>query len=146
MKTLIRALGFGLAGLAQAASIAAPWNGQPLWWLQLISLAAMVWQLDALRSGAGASRPLRSGALHGWLFATAWLCGTFWWLFISMHTYGGLAAPLAAIAVLALSAALALYYALACALFVAYAPSSPLRAAAFFAALWTLAEDRKSVV
>jgi apolipoprotein N-acyltransferase len=26
--------------------------------------------------------------------------GTFWWLFISMHTYGGLAAPLAALAVL----------------------------------------------
>ncbi|MDM0108133.1 apolipoprotein N-acyltransferase [Variovorax sp. J22R24] len=140
MKTLIRALGFGLAGLAQAASIAAPWNGQPLWWLQLLSLAALVWQLDALRSGAGSRRRLRSGALYGWLFSTAWLCGTFWWLFISMHTYGGLAAPLAAIAVLALSAALALYYALACALFVACAPSGPVRAAAFFAALWTLAE------
>jgi apolipoprotein N-acyltransferase len=36
LKTLVRALGFGLAGLAQAASIAAPWDGQPLWWLQLI--------------------------------------------------------------------------------------------------------------
>jgi apolipoprotein N-acyltransferase len=37
--------------------------------------------------------------------------GTFWWLFISMHTYGGLAAPLAALAVLGLAAFLALYYA-----------------------------------
>ena len=31
-----------LAGLAQAASIAWPWGGQPLWWLQIISLAALV--------------------------------------------------------------------------------------------------------
>ena len=31
------------------------------------------------------------------------VAGTFWWLFISMHTYGGLAAPLAALAVLGLA-------------------------------------------
>lgn len=140
MKTLVRALGFGLAGLAQAASIAAPWDGQPLWWLQLISLAALVWQLDALRPAAGKDIPWRNGAGYGWVFTTAWLCGTFWWLFISMHTYGGLAAPLAATAVFALSAALALYYVLACALFVAFAPKNSLGAAAFFAAMWTLAE------
>jgi len=140
LKTLARALGFGLAGLAQAASIAAPWNGQPLWWLQLISLAVLVWQLDALHARTGPRPSWRSAALYGELFATAWLCGTFWWLFISMHTYGGLAAPLAALAVLALSAALALYYALACALFVAFAPASRAHAALLFAALWTLAE------
>ena len=145
MKTALRALGFGLAGLAQAASMAAPWNGQPLWWLQLLSLAALVWQLDALRPAGGEAtaarpRPWRAAGLLGWLFATAWLCGTFWWLFISMHTYGGLPAPLSAVAVFALAAALSLYYALGCALYVAFAPASPLRAAAFFAALWTLAE------
>ncbi|MBT2323931.1 apolipoprotein N-acyltransferase [Variovorax paradoxus] len=134
MKTLARALGVGGAGLAQAAAIAAPWNGQPLWWLQLLSLAALVWQLDALRPS------WRSAAFHGWLFATAWLCGTFWWLFISMHTYGGLAAPLAALAVFALAAALALYYALACAFFVAFSPAGRLHATLLFAALWTLAE------
>ena len=140
MKTLARALGFGIAGLAQAASIAAPWNGQPLWWLQLISLAALVWQLDALQARTSPKPSWRSAALYGWLFATAWLCGTFWWLFISMHTYGGLAAPLAALAVLALSAALALYYAAACAFFVAFAPACRAHAALMFAALWTLAE------
>jgi hypothetical protein len=48
----------------------------------------------------------------GWVFATAWLTGTFWWLFISMHVYGGLPAPLAVLAVLLLAAFLALYYAL----------------------------------
>jgi apolipoprotein N-acyltransferase len=140
LRALIRILGFGLAGVAQAASMAAPWNGQPLWWLQLLSMGALVWQLDGLTSDSGTRKSARNGALYGWLFSTAWLCGTFWWLFISMHTYGGLAAPLAAIAVLALSAALALYYALACGLYVAFAPTSPWRAAAFFSALWTLAE------
>jgi apolipoprotein N-acyltransferase len=140
LKTPVRALGFALAGLAQAASIAAPWNGEPQWWLQLISLAALVWLLDVLRSASGRDFAWRSGAAYGWVFSTAWLCGTFWWLFISMHTYGGLAAPLAATAVFALSAALALYYVLACALFVAFAPKNPLSAAAFFSAMWTVAE------
>ncbi len=139
MKTLWRGLGFIAAGLAQSLSIAAPWNGQPLWWLQLLPMAFLVWQLDALRVRGG-SRCARHAFGFGWLFATAWLCGTFWWLFISMHTYGGLAAPLAAIAVLALAAALALYYALACGLFVRWAPNNRFAAAVFFASLWTLAE------
>lgn len=140
MKTLARALGFGLAGLAQAASIAAPWNGRPLWWLQLISLAALVWLLDGLRDRSPARPAWRSAALHGWLFSTAWLCGTFWWLFVSMHTYGGLPAPLAAIAVLALSAALSLYYAAAAAFYVAFAPPRRMLAVLLFTAAWTLAE------
>ena len=75
-----------------------------------------------LRADGGQARAWRRGALSAGLFATAWLCGTFWWLFISMHTYGGLAAPLAAWRCSALAAALALYYALACALYVALAP------------------------
>ena len=40
-------------------------------------------------------RQRRLAAWRGWLFATAWLACTFGWLFTSMHTYGGLAAPLA---------------------------------------------------
>ena len=38
----------------------------------------------------------------GWVFAATWLAGTFWWLFVSLHTHGGLAAPLAVGAVLGL--------------------------------------------
>ncbi len=137
MKSVSRLPGFALAGLAQAASIAAPWNGHALWWLQWLSLAALVWQLDRLReAGIG----WRGASLHGWVFATAWLCGSFWWLFVSMHTYGGLAAPLAALAVFALAAALALYYALACGWFVAFAPASPAGGALCFVTFWTLAE------
>lgn len=133
----LRPLGFVLAGLAQAASIASPWDGQPQPWLQWLSLGAFVLLLDGLRAqGAGW---LRAG-LHGWLFATAWLVGSFWWLFISMNTYGGLPAPLAALAVLALAGALSLYYAVAAAVFVRRSPDQPVRAALFFALLWTLAE------
>jgi apolipoprotein N-acyltransferase len=122
-----------LAGLAQAASIAAPWNGQPQWWLQLLSLAVLAWLVR------GTSNWKRAGAL-GWLFGTAWLTGTFWWLFISMHVYGGLAAPLAALAVLALAAFLASYYALASAAIWALARSDRAPDAIVFAAAWLLAE------
>ena len=111
MKAIWRPVAMVVAGLAHAASIGSPWDGQPVGWLQLLALGMLAWQLR------GCSSP-RQGAWLGWLFTTAWLCGTFWWLYVAMHTYGGLAAPLAAIAVFALAGMLALYYACACALFV----------------------------
>lgn len=121
------------AGLAQAASIASPWNGQPQWWLQLLSLATLA---GLLRNEQRAWR----GAGLAWLFALAWLAGTFWWLFISMHVYGGLPAPLAVGAVLALAGALGLYYALAGALFVRWRRESPAAGTLLFASLWLGAE------
>lgn len=127
-----------LAGLAQAISIAAPWSGQPLWWLQLASLGLLAWQVNSAQSW-------RRAAVLGWLFALAWLSGTFWWLFIALHTYGGLPALLAAPAVLALAALLALYYATACGVFVALVPAKRSWGALFFAALWTLAELARGV-
>ncbi|MDP3619172.1 MAG: apolipoprotein N-acyltransferase [Ramlibacter sp.] len=126
------------AGLAQALSVAAPWDGQPRWWLQLLALGLLAWQLER-------STNWKQAALTGWLFATAWLTATFWWLFISMHTYGGLPAALAALAVLTLAGALALYYAAACALLLRYAPSSRVARALLFAALWLLAELARGV-
>lgn len=122
-----------MAGLLQAASIAWPPTGQPLWWLQILSLAVLAGLLQR------ESASLRGGVL-GWLFATAWLAGTWWWLFISMHVYGGLAAPLAAAAVLLLAAFLSLYYALAAALFVRGQRDVPWRDGALFAVLWLGAE------
>lgn len=145
-RSSLRLAVFGIAGVLQALSIAWPGNGQPVWWLQLMSLSALVWQLDSLRIEA--RRPdaqprrsiWRSATLHGWLFATAWLCGVFWWLFVSLHTYGGLAAPLAVVAVLALAAGLALYYAFACGAYAQWAPESRYGSAVLFAAVWTLGE------
>lgn len=122
-----------LAGLLQAFSLAWPGSGQPLWWLQLLSLAVFG---GLLQGTAG----WRAAAVLGWVFATAWLTGTFWWLFISMHVYGGLAAPLAAIAVLLLAGFLSLYYALAAGLWRLAASERPGRDAALFAGLWLGAE------
>ncbi|NJM43668.1 MAG: hypothetical protein HC858_06255 [Brachymonas sp.] len=125
-----------LAGYGQAVSIAAPWNGQPLWWLQMLSLAALVLLLDRAASA-------KQAAVLGWLFAASWLCGTVWWLFISMHVYGGLAAPLAALAVFALCGFLALYYAAAGYFYKRFrqaAGTNPAWSAIVFAAAWMLAE------
>ena len=127
-----------IAGGAHAASIAWPFpfgfpQGQPLWWLQVLALLLLAGQVDGCRS-------FKRAAWLGGLFATAMLCASFWWLFISMHTYGGLAAPLTLVAIVALAAFLALYYAAACGLFVLLAPVNIAQRALVFAALWLLAE------
>ena len=122
-----------LAGLAQAMSIAAPWDGQPQWWLQILSLAVLSWAVTHMADW-------KKAAALGWAFGTAWLAGTWWWLYISMHTYGGLAAPLAALAVLALAAFLASYYALAGAAMSAFENGHRLIDAPLFAAVWLGAE------
>jgi apolipoprotein N-acyltransferase len=125
-----------LAGVMQAASLAWPFGvlqGQSLWWGQLLALAGLVWLLNT-------SATWRVAALLGWLFALAWLAGTFGWLFTSMHTYGGLPAPLAVLAVLALAGFLAVYSAIACGMFRGLAPVNKALSAIVFAALWLLAE------
>jgi len=135
-----------VAGLAQAASLAWPGSGQPLWWLQLVSMAALAWLVrPAEAESVRFAVPWQRGALLGGVFGTAWLAGTFWWLFISMHTYGGLPAPLAVAAVLGLAAFLASYYAAAVALFCRYAPIHRGGSALFFGALWLLAELARGI-
>jgi apolipoprotein N-acyltransferase len=74
------------------------------------------------------------------VFATAWLLGSFGWVYVAMHTYGGLPAVLAGLAALALAGFLALYYAIACGLYVALRPSSPAWRPVFFALCWLSAE------
>jgi len=141
-SSLLPALLALLAGALQAASLAWPgsqpvaWGperGQTLWWLQLLALALLV---HLLLGSASA----RQAAGRAWLFALSWLALTFGWLFTSMHTYGGLPAPLAVLAVLALAGALALYYAGVCWVFKALAQSGHALTAIIFASLWLLAE------
>jgi len=79
-------------------------------------------------------------ARRGWLFAVGWLVSGLWWLYISMHTYGGMAPWLAALAVLVLAAALALYYAGAMALYAQLRGKRPFANALLWAACWLLAE------
>jgi apolipoprotein N-acyltransferase len=132
----------GLAGALQAASLAWPlrgWSppglavGEPSGWLQIGSLALLALALRHVHL-------VGQAVWRGWVFATTWLAGTFWWLFVSMHTYGGLPSWLAVLAVLALAGALALYYALAAGFMALWAPRARSAQALLFAALWTLAE------
>ena len=130
---LARGCAAATAGLAHALSIADPWMGQPRWWLQILSMGALVWMVD---TAPGA----RAAAARAFGFGVGWLAGTFWWLFISLHVYGGLPAPLAVLAVLGLAMTLSLYYAAAAAAARRVALAPPVARALFWAAVWTLAE------
>ncbi len=108
------------------------------WWpLPLLAVLGLVGLLHGQAPGRA--------ALVGWCYGTGWLCAGTWWLFISMHQYGGLAAPLAALAVFALAAALSLYLAASCAAY-AHWPRGGTWGAALFAALWLLAELARGVI
>ncbi len=125
-----------LAGVAQTFSFA-PFE---LWWLQIAALAV----LASVAANAGAMR----AAGLGWLFAVGWLVSGLWWLYISMHDYGGMPSWLAALAVLALSGLLALYYAAALALFARCRrgrPDAIFADALIWAACWLLAELARGV-
>ncbi len=134
----VLAAGLGHA-LSMAWPLAAPWvlpglvPGQALGGLQVAALAVLVWQLERARSPAEAFR-------LAWLFGLAMLAGTFWWLFISLHRYGGLPGPLAVAAVLCLAGLLALYYAAAAGVYVRFKPRACLGRVVLFAGLWLLAE------
>lgn len=108
-------------------------RGATLWWLQVFALASLVLVLTRAPTG-------RAALMLAWGFSTVWLSTTFWWLFIAIHTYGGLPAWLAVLAIVALAAALGLYYALAGWMFWRVRRSHPLVLALGFAALWTMAE------
>ena len=135
----------GFAGWAEVLGVALLGAAQTLafvhtaaWPLPLVTLTLLVWRL-------GRATPGRAAVL-GWCYGTAWLVAGVWWLFISLHHYGGLPAPLAAAAVLALCAALSLYLAAACALYARWRSGHAGADALLFAALWLLAEWARGVI
>lgn len=117
-----------LAGIAQTLSFS-PFEW---WWLQLLSLSVL--------AVATATAAPRRAAWLGWLYAVGWLVSGFWWLYISMHDYGGMHPGLAALAVLVLAALLGLYYAAAMALWAQLRTDRPALNIALWAACWLLAE------
>mgnify|MGYP001021298004 CR=1 FL=1 len=101
--------------------------------LPVLSLAALflLWR--------DAATPRRAAWL-GWLWGFGcFVCGVSW-VFVSMHIVGGMFAPAAVAATLLLCAALAMYPALAGALFARFKCDSAWRDALLGAALWTLGE------
>ncbi len=108
------------------------------WWLQFACIGLLAW---------GVSRvSVRRAALLGSAFGTAWLAASTWWLFISMHRYGGLPAPLAVLAVAALSAGLSLFMAAAMALFARLRRGHALADALLFGGCWLAAELARGLV
>jgi len=108
------------------------------WPLPIAAAALLVWRLNG-------APPARAAVL-AWAYGTGWLCAGVWWLFISMHRYGGLPAWMAALAVFALAAALSLYLAAAGAAYARWRCGGPLRDATLFALLWLLAEWARGVL
>ena len=95
----------------------------------------------------------RQAWARGWLFGFATYALGLYWIFISLHRYGDLSAPLSVAAVLALSAFLALFPATASALARRYAPlsadASPSRILSgtlAWAAMWAAFEWLRAVL
>ena len=108
------------------------------WPLQLVVVAALAWRVAPASVG-------RAAAI-GLVFGTAWLGAGTWWLFISLHTYGGLPAWLAVVAIAALSAFLSLYLAAALAAFARWRSGRAGWDALLFGAGWLLAELARGVI
>lgn len=136
--SVMRRLGglVALAALGAGQTLACVHTG--LWWLTPLAVAALVAQLREASP--------RSAAVSGLVFGTAWLLAAVWWLFISMHRYGGLPAGLAAAAVVLLSLSLSLYLALACATWARLRTGIAGLDAVSFAACWLLAEWARAVI
>lgn len=129
-----------VAGLLQAASF---WPFEA-WWLQLVSLSALV--ALVLHGGTDAAR----GARAGLAFGLGWFAFGVSWVYVSMHRYGGMPAPLAVIALILFASYLALFVAIVTATLARAARTPGLQAsdpmarllvlALLFTGLWTLAE------
>jgi apolipoprotein N-acyltransferase len=122
-------------GVAHTLSFA-PWQ---LWWLQPLALAAaFVLALRAERAAAAAR--------IGFAFGLGGFGSGIWWVYVSMHVYGQMAAPLAAIATAAFAALLALYPAAAFGLAHRLAPAAAPRLLLALPASWAGAEWLRGVL
>jgi apolipoprotein N-acyltransferase len=119
------------------------------WWLQILSLTLLYGILFARDVEQTSAR--QAFALT-FIYGLTYFCLGVGWLYISMHRYGGMVAPLAAIGVVLLSSLLASFSALAAALAVRLTGASahfgfgraPLAAILLFAAAWALMEWTRS--
>ncbi len=113
------------AGVVHAASFA-PLDSWPLqlaalavlaaWWLRALRAAGPEVAHSAIGRPAIAHTPVAHAATLGFAFGLGWFVAGVAWLYVSMHRYGGMPAPLAALAVLLFGAYLAAFPAAACAL------------------------------
>jgi len=124
-----RLLGALLLGAASVAAFA------PLAWFALIWLT-----LGGLFALLVSARSPREGALLGAAFGFGLFIGGVSWVYVSLSVFGGMMAPIAALATVLFCAVLSIYPAFAGALYVRFSPSRWWQRGVFFAALWTLGE------
>ena len=121
-------------GILQAYALASPWSGEANAWLQIIALAGLLIKLQT-------NQKPRQIFILAWVFSTSWLIASVWWLYISIHHFGGLPVVLTLVAILLLCGGLAIYYALTVQLYVKLkVPHAIYWNASLFASCWTLAE------
>jgi apolipoprotein N-acyltransferase len=123
------------------------------WPLQIAALAGLV--ALAMRAAnevagpRGLRRALWGGARVGFGFGLGWFLVGVSWIYISLHRYGEMPAPVAGAAIFAFCAYLAIYPALATALFAGFrhrSSTTPLASIAVFAGAWTLSEFGRGYV
>jgi apolipoprotein N-acyltransferase len=107
------------------------------WWLQLLTLA-LLFHLILQTSSA------KRSMLLGWIFGFGWMLCCIYWLYISMHDYGGMPAPMAALAVVLLAAVLGIFTAVAAGFATQFRqrlqPSATIMLLLVLPAVWTLTE------
>ena len=135
--TRIKALLPHLLLIAAGAATTLAFAPYTLWWLPLITLAVLVYQLQQSRSA-------RQAAWRGFSFGLGWFGVGISWVHVSIDQFGGL--PLAGS--LGLMALLVAYLALfpAFALWLSHKLASQRAMPLLFAACWTLAEWLRSVM
>ena len=130
-----RLVGAFLLGAAGVLAFA-PFEAWPLAWAALAGLWALLARADT--------------RWQGFFNGFAWGLGSFLtgvsWLFVALHRYGGLAAPLAAGAILLFCAYLAVFPGLAGAAFIALRRRSLAANALLAGALWLLSEWLRGVL
>ena len=126
----------GISLLAGAAAVTA-FAPVDAWPLAPLALALLFAQWHEARSWQIAST-------LGFAFGLGFFLGGVSWVYVSMHTYGDMAAPLAALATLAFCAGLALFPATAGALVARLTPRGPLRLLAACGA-WVLLDAARAL-
>jgi len=116
----------------------APVGWFPLIWLTLSGLFAL------LDRSTNEGRSARQGALIGAAFGFGLFITGVSWVYVSLSVFGGMPAPVAALATFLFCCVLSAYPALMGALFVRFSPASWWKRSLFFATLWVLGEWLRS--
>ncbi len=141
-----------LAGALQTFAICSPVDALTRGWLQVMCLAVLINTINGIgrtkiqgnistcKKGLSKTEA-REAFNYSFTFSISWLASTFWWIYISLHVYGGMPSTLAVVSVLFLAGGLSLYYALACTVYTWVNKGiNWIQSCIIFGALWTLAE------